>query len=185
MILLYQMILDFNKYMGVCSMEHILITYSAECAGKGHVDPNFTQLAYGNNDRNGDIVKKHIKPGSYIFFNARIDQKRYITAYFEVEKILVKGQQDSEISALQCDARVDEVIIIGDRNRSKILTAPLLLDRELIGKLTSYGADGAYFNTKLAAGCSELEAIKDKTLNPKIITEQEKELLIDLCMNRG
>lgn len=171
--------------MGVYIMEHILITYSAECAEKGHIDPNFTQLVYGNSKSNGDIVKKHIKPGSYIFFNARIDQKRFITAYFEVEKVLIKGKQDSEINALKCDARVDEVVLIGDRNRSKVLTAPLPLDRELIGRLTSYGADDAYFNKKLAGGCSELEAIKDKTLNPKIITEEEKELLIDLCMNRG
>ena len=31
----------------------------------------------------------------------------------------------------------------------------------------------------------ELEAIKDKTLNPAIITEEEKEMLIGLCKNRG
>ncbi|ADK16314.1 hypothetical protein [Clostridium ljungdahlii] len=166
-------------------MEHILITYSAECAEEGHVDPNFTQLVYGNSRKNGDIIKEHIIPGSYIFFNANIEQKRFITAYFEVEKILIKGQHDSEINALKCDAKVDEVVVIGDRNHSKILTAPLLLDRALMGKLTTYGADDAYFNRKLAAGCSELEAIKDKTLNPRVITEQEKELLINLCMNRG
>ncbi|AZJ24021.1 hypothetical protein CT694_31355 (plasmid) [Bacillus wiedmannii bv. thuringiensis] len=28
--------------------EHIIITYSAEKAGEGHVDPNFTQLVYGD-----------------------------------------------------------------------------------------------------------------------------------------
>ena len=166
-------------------MEHLLITYSAECAEKGHVDPNFTQLVYGNSKSNGEFVKKHIKPGSYIFFNARIDQQRFITAYFEVEKILIKGQQDSEINSLKCDAKVDEVVVIGDRNHSKILTAPLLLDRKLIGKLTTYGADDDYFIKKIASGCSELEAIKDKTLNPKVISEQEKELLIGLCINRG
>lgn len=166
-------------------MEHILITYSAECAEKGHVDPNFTQLVYGNSDKNGDIIKKHIKPGSFLFFNARIGEKRYITAYFVVEKVLEKGKHNAEIKALKCDARVDEVVIIVDRNHSKILTAPLLLDRELMKKLSSYGADDNYFEKKSSEGCSELEAIKDKTLNPKVITEQEKELLIDLCMNRG
>lgn len=166
-------------------MEHILITYSIECAEKGHVDPDFTQLVYGNSGKNGDIIKRHIVPGSYIFFNANIEQKRFITAYFEIEKVLVKGQQDSEINALKCDARSDEVVVIGDRNRSKILTAPLLFDRKLIGKLTTYKADDTYFDGKLASGCSELEAIKDKTLNPKVISEQEKELLISLCRNRG
>lgn len=166
-------------------MEHLLVTYSLECAEKGHVDPNFTQLVYGNSSKNGDIIKKHISTGSYIFFNANIAQSRFITTYFQVEKILVKGQQDSEINALNCDAKTDEVVVIGDRNHSKILTAPLLFDRTLIGKLTSYHADDAYFSKKTTAGCSELEAIKDKTLNPKIITESEKELLIELCMNRG
>lgn len=166
-------------------MEHILITYSAECAAEGHVDPNFTQLVYGNSGKNGDILKKHIKAGSFIFFNAKIGGSRYITAYFEVEKVLIKGTHDSEINALQCDATVDQVVLIGDRCRSKILTAPLLLDTELLGKLHSYGADDNYFNKKIMLGCSELEAIKDKTLNPKVITEQEKELLINLCMKRG
>jgi len=47
--------------------EHIIITYSAECAEGGHVDPSFTQLVYGNSNKNGNILKNHIKPGSYVF----------------------------------------------------------------------------------------------------------------------
>jgi hypothetical protein len=162
-------------------MEHLLITYSAECAEKGHIDPNFTQLIYGNSNKNGDIIKNRITPGSIIFFNARIGDNRYITAYFYVEKVLIKGIHDSEINGLICDAKTDEVIVIGNRNNSKILTAPLLFDKKLIQKLTSYEATDQYFNSK----SSELEAIKDKTLNPKVITEVEKELLIKLCKNRG
>lgn len=165
--------------------EHIVITYSAECAKDGHVDPNFTQLAYGNSEKNGAIVEKHMTPGSYLFFNARIGDRRYITAYFYVEKILLKGKNDAEILALSCDAKSDEVVVIGNRNFSKILTVPLLFDRELIGKIKSYEADDDYFNQKTNAGYSELAAIKDKTLNPKIISEEEKEYLLGLCKNKG
>ena len=78
--------------------EHLLITYSIECAEGGHVDPNFTQLVYGNSVKNGNIIKKHITPGSYIFFNARIGGNRYITAYFYVEKVLIRGVCAGNIS---------------------------------------------------------------------------------------
>jgi hypothetical protein len=166
--------------------EHLLITYSAECAErKGHVDPNFTQLVYGNSGRNGDFIKKHIQPGSYIFFNARIGDKRYITAYFYVEKILIKGVNDCEINALNCDAKDDEVIIIGSRAFSKILTIPLVLDKALIMKLKHCNADEEFFRRKEACGFSELKAISDATLNPRLITEEEKEMLIDLCKDKG
>lgn len=165
--------------------EHLIVTYSAEKANSGHVDPNFTRLVYGNSNKNGNIIKNRISPGSYIFFNARIGNKRYITAYFYVEKILLKGQHDKEIHSLGCSAENDEVIVIGNRFFSKILTIPLDFDRQLIGRITSYDAGNTYFENKKAAGIDELEAIKDKTLNPKLITEEEKELLISLCEFRG
>ncbi|MBC2398734.1 hypothetical protein [Clostridium tetanomorphum] len=162
-------------------MEHMLVTYSAECAKDGHVDPNFTQLVYGNSGKNGESLKKHLKEGSYLFFNARIGSKRYITAYFYIEKVLVKNENDAEISALNCDAKDDNIVFIGSRQFSKVLTIPLELDKDLLLKLKSYEATEEYFETKN----SELVAIKDKTLNPTVITEEEKELLISLCKDRG
>lgn len=165
--------------------EHIIITYSAEKASTGHVDPNFTQLVYGDSNHRGNIIKNHLNGGSYIFFNARIGNKRYITAYFYVEKVLLKGVHDAEIDCLNCSAKEDDVIVVGSRLFSKILTIPLDFDRNLIGKIKSYGADDSYFESKQSAGIQELEAIKDKTLNPKMITEEEKEMLIELCKNRG
>ncbi|KAA9023563.1 hypothetical protein [Niallia endozanthoxylica] len=164
---------------------HIVITYSAERASEGHVDPNFTQLVYGDSGRKGNILKSNLSPGSYIFFNARIGAKRYLTAYFYVEKMLFKGEHDEEIESLTCSAKEDEVIIIGSRLFSKVLTIPLDFDRGLIGEIKSYGADNNYFEQKKANGVGELEAIRDKTLNPKVITEEEKEMLITLCKNRG
>jgi hypothetical protein len=85
-------------------------------------------------------------------FNARIGNKRYITAYFYVEKVLFKGQHDKEIHSLGCSAEDDDVIVIGSRFFSKILTVPLDFDRQLIGKIASYGADNTYFESKKATG---------------------------------
>lgn len=162
-------------------MKHMLVTYSAECAQDGHVDPNFTQLVYGNSGKNGESLKKHLREGSYLFFNARIGSKRYITAYFYIEKILIKNKNDIEISNLNCDAKDDTVVFIGSRQFSKILTIPLELNKSLLLKLNSYEATEEYFVSK----SSELVAIKDKTLNPTVITEEEKEFLIGLCKDRG
>lgn len=162
-------------------MEHMIVTYSIKCAENGHIDPNFTQLVYGSSGKNGNSLQRHIKQGSYIFFNTRIGDKRYVTAYFYIEKILTRNTNINEIKVLNCDAKDDDIIFIGSRNFSKILTIPLLLDKDLLLKLKSYKATEEYFETK----SSELEAIKDKTLNPTVITEEEKELLLQLCEKLG
>ena len=70
--------------------EHIIITYSAEKAGEGHVDPNFTQLVYGDSGRKGNIIKKHLRVGSYIFFNARIEKKGILLLIFMLKRCYLK-----------------------------------------------------------------------------------------------
>lgn len=165
--------------------KHLVVTYSAEKAQTGHVDPNFTDLVYGDSGEKSIIMERNLEDGSFVFFNARIANKRYITAYYYVEKILKKGEHDNEIAAINASAKEDRLIIVGSRNFSKILTVPLPLDRELMEELRSFGADKDYFDEKLEKGYSELVAIKDKTLNHKLITEEEKEFLVGLCENRG
>jgi hypothetical protein len=98
---------------------------------------------------------------------------------------LEKGKHDNEINALNCSAKDDDIIFIGNRNFSKILTAPLVFDKTIIGKIKSYGADDEYFKVKKLAGYNELEAIRDKALHPHIITEREKEILLGLCKDKG
>ena len=131
--------------------KHMLITYSSEKAESGHVDPNFTKLVYGNSKRTGKQLEKHNARLLYLF-NARIDNKRYITSYFYVEKMLYKSKHNHEIDALGCSASEDKVIIVGSRTFSKVLTIPLVLDRKMIGKIKSLGADAKYFSDKKKKG---------------------------------
>ena len=51
--------------------------------------------------------------------------------------------------------------------------------------INTYHTDEAYFQSKIKSGYSELEAIKDKTLHPHIITEKEKEMFLELCVDKG
>lgn len=164
---------------------HMLVTYSEECAANNHIDPNFTYLVYGDSGNNAYRIVKDLTEGSYVFFNINIGGKRYITAYFYIEKILQKGKDDAEIATLQCDAKDDEVIIIGSRNFSKILTAPLVFDKNLAIELTSLHADKNYFDQALSEGRTELSAINSKTKVPRILDEKDKNTLLHLCHNRG
>ncbi|MGE6596389.1 hypothetical protein [Bacillus proteolyticus] len=165
--------------------KHILVTYSAECAENNHVDPNFTHLVYGDSGDNGKRIVRELTEGSFMFFNLNIGGKRYITAYFYIEKILQKGVHDSEIAALNVDAKVDDVVVFGSRSHSKILIAPLHLDRVLMERLTSLNADKAYFDEKIENGISELSAVNSKTKTPRILSEKDKEYLLSICKKRG
>lgn len=166
-------------------MEHLLITYSSDCAKNGHIDPNFTQLIYGDSSIEGNVIKKHLEPGSYVFFNTNINGERYITAYFYAERILNINDNKVEIDALSCSAKEDEVVIIGSRLFSKILTIPLKLDKELLMDLKSFNIDNNYFIDKKVAGYSELQAISHKTYNNKLLSDEDKDLLLEKCKNRG
>ena len=166
-------------------MEHLLITYSSDCAKNGHIDPNFTKLIYGDSKHEGNVIKNHLQPGSYVFYNTNINGSRYITAYFYVEKILNENDNKAEIDALNCSANEDEVVIIGSRLFSKILTLPLKLDKQLLVDLKSFKIDNDYFQDKASNGYKELQAISHKTYNNKLLSDGDKDLLLEKCKNRG
>lgn len=166
-------------------MKHLLVVYSSDCAKNGHVDPDFTSLVYGDSNGNGKIILNNLQAGSYVFFHTNIGGEKYITAYFYVEKILDKVNNKFEIEGLKSDAKSDDVIIMGSRVHSKILTIPLKLDRALLLELESFNLDESYFNEKINNGYSELEAISHKTFNFKLLSEKDKENLFEKCLNRG
>lgn len=171
-------------------MNHLIISYSQECAFNGHIDPNFTKLVYGDSlgqGGRGNVINEYIMPGSFIFFNTRIENTdyRYITAYYYVEKILRRCENDKEIEMLNCSASNDDIIVIGNRYFSKILTIPLLFNKTLIQKIPSFNATDEYFEEKEQNGRSELQAIADKTLHPHRIDDNEKEILLKECEKRG
>ncbi|MEZ2661481.1 hypothetical protein [Aneurinibacillus aneurinilyticus] len=162
-------------------MDHLLIKYILR--EDNHVDPNFTYLTYGDsNTRKVTQIKNTLQCGSYVFFHTSYNQQEYITAYFYVEKILTKDEHSSEINSLNTDSKVDDIVIIGSRERSKILTYPLPFDKNVIENLKSLDIDWG----KVKRGeQSELKTISDSTRSHRKLTEAEKEWLINKCHNRG
>lgn len=166
-------------------MKHLLITYIDPSEINNHVDPDFKNLVYGDVKDRGYVLLNNLNEGSYIFFNTKIGHERYITGYYYFSKLLLKGRDDKEISQLTSDAKKDEVILIGDREKSKILTKPLLLDKQLMMKLKSLHADEKYFQEKLAENKTELESINYKTRTHRKLSDKDKDFLLQLCENRG
>ncbi|WP_042274407.1 hypothetical protein [Faecalimicrobium dakarense] len=160
-------------------MKHLLINYSFDCSEKGHIDPDFTHLVYGDSKLKGKSILNHANPGSYAFFNTTINGIRYITAYFYIDKILSIGKDDIEISNLKCSAREDEVIILGNRYNSKILTHPLPLNKELFISLDKFK------DNEFKEGKSELSTIASSTRSVVHLDEGDKNLLLEKCKNRG
>jgi hypothetical protein len=165
--------------------KHLLITYTDPSENGNHVDPDFNKLLYGDSGDRGYILMNNLEKGSYVFFNTNIDGKRYITAFYYVEKILLKDKDNDEISKLESDAQFDEVIISGNREKSIILSRPVLLDKYLVMKLPSLKADINYFDEKQNIGTSELCSINYKTRTPRKLKDIDKDILLQVCKNKG
>lgn len=167
--------------------QHLLITY---IYNEDHVDPSFTKLTYGDEfpkaSRLENLVVDEDGQGSYIFFHTTISDSRYITAYFYVKQILVKGVDDDEIHKLGSYTNingviVDDVIVVADRDKSKILTTPLLFDKKLALELHSLG----FTDVEFQKGLSQLKTISDKTRYPRFLFNNDVSLLISKCDKKG
>lgn len=147
----------------------------------GHIDPNFTMLVYGDSGSRAQRLKNTLRIGSHVFFHTKIGTGDYVTAYFWVSCILERGLHDKEIQALGCDAAVDDIVILGDRNKSKILTAPLQLDKKLILQLGSLDVPEERFET----GRTELSVVASATREHRELSNTDVQLLLKCCKNRG
>jgi hypothetical protein len=160
-------------------MNNLLVKYILR--EDNHVDPNFTYLTYGDSGNKGIQIQKTVKPGSYVFFHTSYNGKAYITAYFYIERILNKNDNPAEIAALKTDSKADEVIILGSRERSKILTYPLPFDQALAEQLTSLKIS----EVKFTGNRSELQTISNSTRSHRRLSNVDVELLLGKCLNRG
>ncbi|MBW7453309.1 hypothetical protein ACFOLF_06200 [Paenibacillus sepulcri] len=163
-------------------MKHLLIKYVQPEDINNHVDPNFTYLTYGDSGSRGAILRNKIEIGSYIFFHTSYNQKEYLTAYFYVEKLLTKEKNQAEIANLIADSKNDDVVIIGNREHSKILSYPLPFDKRIVIKLKSLNID---FGKVERGEQSELKTISDSTRTHRELSEEEVDWLISECSNRG
>jgi len=165
---------------------HLLIPYIPIY---DHEDPALEEFTYGQSGPRARKLKNDLKKGDYVFFHTSIKEKRYITAYYVVDRvldtseavknrnILLKYKNPHLREYLQGKHREEEdVIIFGDPILSKKLERPLLFDRKLAEKLS--------LSIHFRKGFTENQCIASATRGWRELNENDvKTLLQDIKQN--
>ncbi|TKJ44726.1 hypothetical protein CEE35_06960 [Candidatus Aerophobetes bacterium Ae_b3b] len=151
--------------------KHYLIPYVPL---KGHKDPDFKELAYGESGQRGKVLKDNLSKGSYLFFHTKIGSSKYITCYIVVDRIL-PGKKAQSNSSINCDGQYDDWLFIGDKNKSKRLRKPIYFIKQLAKKL-SLNIDFEPFNSGRK---TELAVIGSATRSHRQLTDNDVSILLD------
>jgi len=126
---------------------HLLIPY----VRLDHPDPAFDEFTYGDSGQRARKLMSDVKKGDYIFFHTSRHGKKYITAYYVVDRVLNTSDacQDKAILAKYKNPHIvewlarkrpkngrEDALVFGDPITSQILKKPLLFDRNLAEKLS-------------------------------------------------
>lgn len=114
-----------------------------------HPDPLFEEFTYGDSRARARKLKNNLKKENCVFFHTSIGGKKYITAYYVVDRILntadaikdrniVAKYKNPHILEFVSGERtgVDDVVLFGDPITSRILENPLIFDKILAEKLS-------------------------------------------------
>ncbi|MFU8691626.1 HNH endonuclease [Rossellomorea sp. FS2] len=108
-------------------------------------DPLFSEYTYGDDGDKGIILKTKVSKGDFLFFYKSIENNPYITAYYEVERVLdvQKAKMDNTIMMnyqnphlFRNKVQENEVIVFGNPEKSMILEHPLVVNRALLEELS-------------------------------------------------
>ena len=125
---------------------NFLIGYLDAERNYGHEDPMLNEFTYGVSSNNAANLL-NVSKGDYLFFHKTIHEKRYITAYYYVEKVMLVNvaQQDYLIKSkfnnphLKKNNNIltnNECIAFGNPIFSRKLDVPLEITPELLSKLS-------------------------------------------------
>lgn len=150
----------------------------------GHNDPCFEEYTYGDVKSRGKKLKT-LQKGDYLFFHTGYGGRRYITAYYVVERALDVSEvvKDRNLCAKYSNPHIKEyksgrgrkqinnVLLFGDPISSKILKRPLLFDRKLAEKLS--------LKIFFPPGRTETQAITSATRSWRPLTDKNLDTLFD------
>ena len=150
-----------------------------------HPDPAFDEFTYGDVGQRARKLKSAVNEGDYLFFHTSKRNKKYITAYYIVDRVLdtVDACRNRAIRAkyknphiVECLAEKrptggdDDVVVFGDPITSRVLEKPLLFDRKLADKLS--------LNIKFPAKKSETQVIGSATRAWRELTNADVRVLL-------
>ncbi|HHQ8912959.1 TPA: endonuclease NucS domain-containing protein [Bacillus cereus] len=159
-----------------------LIGYKDAERNFGHEDPMLTEYTYGESGANTDKLQK-VQKGDFLFFHKTIHNKRYITAYYLVEEVvLVKDIKQNRLIINKYDnphlkkeiqqLTPSECIAFGNPIKSQVLQVPLEITPELLSKLSR--------PANLNPNQSLLSAISSALRTWKELNTSDINLLLDL-----
>ncbi|MGG3507978.1 endonuclease NucS domain-containing protein [Paenibacillus lautus] len=125
---------------------NFLIGYLDAERNNGHEDPMLNEFTYGESSNNTTNLL-NVSKGDYLFFHKTIHEKRYITAYYYVEKVMsVKVAQHNSLIIHKFNnphlkkatnlLTNNECIAFGNPIFSKKLDVPLEITPQLLSKLS-------------------------------------------------
>lgn len=152
--------------------KHYLIPYVPL---KGHKDPDFKELAYGDSGQRGDSLKTNLSQGSYLFFHTKIGSTKYITCFIEVDRI-IPGNEAQQDSSINCDGQYDDWLFIGNKKKSRRLRKPIPFNRGLAAKLSL----GINFEALDKVKRTELQVIGSSTRSHRQLTDDDVSVLLDI-----
>lgn len=162
---------------------HLLIPYIPL---PHHLDPDFREFTYGESGLRARTIKKKLNPGDYVFFHTTINSKKYITAYYVVDRVLdtVVACRDSAIVTKYRNPHIlehregqrplskkdNDVVLFGDPIRSYALERPLHFNKALADKLS--------LNISFSSNRSESQIIGSATRSHRRLTDKDRQILI-------
>jgi hypothetical protein len=148
-----------------------------------HPDPLFKEFTYGEGGTRSRKLKKDLKNGDYVFFHTSIGGKKYITAYYVVDRVLdtaevvknkniVAKYRNPHILEFLSRERTDEdgnVVLFGDPITSRIFDRPLLFNKNLAEKLSLNikfpQADGRTETQVIGSATRAFRELKDRDVD--------------------
>lgn len=167
-----------------------LIGYKDAEKNYGHEDPLLKEFTYGESGANTEKLLR-VQKGDYLFFHKTIFDKRYITAYYVIEEVMLvekvksnhlitKKYENPHLKKEIEQLTPNECIAFGNPILSKTLQVPLEITPELLSNL-SRPANLNPNQTLLAAISSALRTWKElDNLDLDYLLN-----MIELCEGRG
>jgi len=149
-----------------------------------HQDPLFSEFTYGDASPRAKKLKNDLIKGDYVFFHTAIRNRKYITAYYVVDRVLdtAKAVKDRNIVEKYKNPHIvdfldpqkekykEDVMLFGDPITSRVLDKPLLFDRSLAEKLS--------LDIKFPEGRTEYQSIGSATRAWRELNKNDVDILL-------
>ena len=130
-------------------------------------------------------LRNDLRKGDYVFFHTSTGGKKYITAYYVVDRVLDTAEaiRDRNIVAKYMNPHIleflsgertgedDDVVIFGDPITSRVLDKPLLFDKALAKRLS--------LSIRFPKGKTETQAIGSATRSQRELTDRDIDVLLE------